>query len=57
MPTRARINSPITYSAASIHCTGGSTLFYNKRSPTPDEKYLLIGDGNKMEVEFLFALM
>ena len=38
--------------AASIHCTGGSALFYNKRPPAPDEKYLIIGDGKKMEVEF-----
>ena len=40
-------------SAASIHCIVGSVLFYNKRFPGPDEKYLIIGDGRKMEVRSL----
>ena len=40
-------------SAASIHCTGDSSLFYNQRFPSPDEKYLIIGDGRKTEVEYL----
>ena len=39
-------------SAASIHCTGNSSFLYNRRFPGPDEKYLIIGDGRKMEVEF-----
>ena len=36
--------------AASIHCTGDCTLFYNKRPPTPAEKVLIVGDGQKLEV-------
>lgn len=42
----------IKCSAATIHCTGDCALLYNKRTPTPDEKLLIIGDGRKMEVEF-----
>ena len=44
-------NILIGNSAASIHPTGDYALFYNKRSPTPDEKILSIGDGKKMEVK------
>ena len=39
-------------SAASIHCTGDSSFFYNHRFPGPDEKYLIIGGGRKIEVDF-----
>ena len=39
-------------SAASIHYTGDSSLFYNQRFPRPNDKYLIIGDGRQMEVEF-----
>ena len=51
-PTRPGSKILIGDSAASIHCTGDSALFYNKRPPAPDEKYLIIGDGKKMEVQF-----
>ena len=39
-------------SSASIHCTDHCALFYNRRPPTPDDKFLVMGNGKKMEVEF-----
>ena len=49
--TRPGIKILIGVSAASIHCTGDSALVFNKRSPTPGEKYLIISDGNNIEVD------
>lgn len=37
----------------SIRITGNCAIFYDKRPPVvPDEKYLIIDDGKKMEVDF-----
>ena len=52
MPTRPGSRIMTGDSAASIHCTGDSSFLYNQRFPGPDEKYLIIGDGRKMELEF-----
>lgn len=50
-PRRHGSKSLIGDRAASIHCTVNLTFFYNKRSPTPNEKFFIVGDGNIMEVE------
>ena len=50
MPTRPGSRIMTGDSAASIHCTGDSSFLYNQRFPGPDEKYLIIGDGRKMEL-------
>ena len=56
-PTRSGSRDTIGCSAASTNCADDSSLFYNQRFPSPDEKYLIISDGRKMEVEILAALM
>lgn len=38
--------------AVSVNCTGDIPLFFDKGSPPPDEKYFIICDREKIEVEF-----
>ena len=51
-PTRPGSRIMIEDSAASIHCTGDSSLFYSQRFPGPGTEYLIIGDDRKVEVDF-----
>ena len=52
-PTRLGSKILIGDSAASTFCSGDYVLFHSKRPPIPDDKYLLNGNGKKMEVEGL----
>ena len=39
-------------SAATVHATGDGRYLHNKRSPTPREAALVVGDGRKVEVAY-----
>lgn len=56
-PTKPGSKIQVGDSAASIHCAGDSSFFYDNRSPAPYEKYLIIVDGKKAEVEFFGCVM
>ena len=51
-PTRPGSKILIGDSAASIHCTGDSSFFCDQRFQGPDETFLIIGDGGKIDVVF-----